>query len=122
MAFGGSGGAVPHTMETIMQPQTVLAIALVVGAVLGTLFRIWASPTFQGLFNKQLAIEAISNGAVALVIPYAAALPILSGIFPDMTTLKPIPGGAIMFFVAMGSGDWFGNIRKKIGGLFGGGS
>lgn len=105
-----------------MQPTTVLAIALVAGAVLGTLFRIWASPSFQGVFNKQLAIEAISNGVVALLIPYAATLPILGGVFPDMGTLKPVPGGAIMFFIAMGSGDWFGNIRKKIGGLFGGGS
>lgn len=105
-----------------MQPTTVLAIALVAGAVLGTLFRIWASPTFQGVFNKQLAIEAISNGAVALLIPYAATLPVLGGVFPDMATLKPIPGGAIMFFVAMGSGDWFGNIRRKIAGIFGGGS
>lgn len=105
-----------------MQPQTALAIALVVGAVLGTLFRIWASPAFQGTFNKQLFIEAISNGVVALLIPYAAMLPVLNGVFPDMGALKPIPGGAIMFFVAMGSGDWFGNIRKKIAGVLGSGS
>lgn len=104
-----------------MDPQTrVMVIALVVGAVVGTIFRIWASPAFQGTFNKQLAIEAISNGVVAALIPYASKIPVLSAIFPDMTTFPAIPAGAIMFFVASGSGDWFTNLKKKISGIFGG--
>lgn len=104
-----------------MDPQTrLMVIALVVGAVVGTIFRIWASPAFQGVFNKQLAIEAVSNGIVAAIIPYASKLPLLSSVFPDMTTFPPLPAGAIMFFVASGSGDWFGNLKRKLGNIFGG--
>lgn len=101
-----------------MQPSTVLAIALVVGAVLGTFVRVWTSPTFA-TWSKQLVVEIIGNGLVALLIPYAAKLPGFNVVLPELDKLPPIPAGVIMFFVATGSGDFFGNLRKKIGSLAG---
>lgn len=98
-----------------MQPTTVLAIALVVGAVLGTFVRLWTSPAFT-TWSKQLAVEVISNGAVALLIPYAAKIPGVGAVIPDLSLLPPVPAGVVLFFFAAGSGDFFGNLRKKITG------
>ena len=115
MVPGGSGGAVPLTTENIMQPTTVLAIALVVGAVLGTFVRLWTTPAFE-TWSKQLIVEIISNGAVALIIPYAAKIPGVGAVLPDLGMLPPVPAGVVMFFFASGSGDFFHNLRKKITG------
>jgi len=115
MEPGGNGGAVPHTMETIMQPTTVLAIALVVGAVLGTFVRLWTTPAFE-TWSKQLIVEVLSNGAVAVLIPYAAKIPGVGAVLPDLSLLPPVPAGVVMFFFASGSGDFFSNLRKKITG------
>jgi len=98
-----------------MQPTTVLAIALVVGAVLGTFVRLWTTPAFE-TWSKQLIVEVLSNGAVAVLIPYAAKIPGVGAVLPDLSLLPPVPAGVVMFFFASGSGDFFSNLRKKITG------
>lgn len=94
-----------------LSPVTVLTIALVVGAVLGTFSRLWASPAFS-TFGKQFVIEVVSNGIAAVLIPQVGFMvPAL-----DVTQMPPIAAGAAMYFIASGSGDFVGNIRKKFTG------
>jgi len=98
-----------------MSPTTILALALVIGAVLGTFSRGWASASFSSPFEKKLMIEVLGNGILALLIPYAGSIPGV-GEMLDVSKLPPIPAGALMYLVASGSGDFFGNIRKKFTG------
>lgn len=95
-----------------MTPTTILTLALVIGAVLGTFSRIWASPSFS-TWSKQLTVEIVGNGLTALVIPYLSALPFI-GESLDISKLPPIAAGAVMYFIASGSGDFLGNIRRKL--------
>jgi len=97
-----------------MTPTTILTIALVIGAVLGTFSRIWASPAFT-TWSKQLGVEVIANALTALLIPYLSTIPLI-GDSLDISKLPPIAAGAIMYFISSGSGDFLGNIRKKITG------
>lgn len=97
-----------------MQPETALAIALVVGAVLGTLSRLWLTPAFV-TWSKQLVVEIIGNGLAAFLIPYLGALPVI-GESLDVSKLPPVAAGVVMYFIASGSGDFLGNVRKKITG------
>jgi len=97
-----------------MSPATILAIALVIGAVAGTFSRLWASPAFT-TWSKQAIVEVIGNGLTALVIPFLGTLPII-GDSLDISKLPPIAAGGIMYFIASGSGDFLGNLRKKFTG------
>ena len=95
-----------------MQPPDVLTLALVTGAVLGTVARLWLSPAFTTILGKQFIVEVVSNGILAVLIPYAGtAIPGL-----DVTKLPPLAAGAGMFMIAGGAGDFFGNLRKKVTG------
>lgn len=94
-----------------MEPTTVLTLALVAGAVLGTFARLWMSPAFA-TWSKELVIEVASNGVAAVLIPHLGS--VVTGL--DVTGLPPLAAGAAMFFIASGSGDFVGNIRKKITG------
>lgn len=104
-----------------MTPLQWLTLALVVGAVLGTASRVWAATEFKGTFNKQFIIEVIGNGATAFLIPYAAKIPGV-GAMLDISGIPPTAAGVVMFFIASGSGDFLGNIRRKIIGAIPGAS
>lgn len=94
-----------------LSPITILTIALVVGAALGAFSRMWASPAFATT-GKQLVVEVITNAIAAVLIPHlGAVIPAL-----DLAKLPPLAAGAVMFFIASGSGDFVGNIRRKITG------
>lgn len=94
-----------------MDPTTVLTVALVAGAVLGTFARLWVSPAFA-TWSKELVIEVASNGVAAVLIPHLGS--VVSGL--DVTAMPPLAAGAAMFFISSGSGDFVGNIRRKITG------
>ena len=94
-----------------MQPHDALTLALVTGAVLGTAVRLWLSPAFT-TFGKQFIVEVLSNGILAVLIPYAGM--VIPGL--DVTKLPALAAGAGMFLIAGGSGDFFGNLRKKVTG------
>ena len=97
-----------------LSPTTWMAIALVLGAVAGTFSRLWASPSFD-VFGRQLITELIGNGVAALLIPYVGSIiPAL-----DVTKLPPVAAGAVMYFIASGSGDFLGNVRHKVGAMTG---
>jgi hypothetical protein len=89
----------------------MLALTFVAGAVLGTVARLWLSPAFT-TFGKQFVVEVMSNGILAVLVPYAGT--VIPGL--DVTKLPPLAAGAGMFLIASGSGDFFGNLRKKITG------
>lgn len=94
-----------------MTPETTLTLSLVAGAVLGAFARLWLSPSFE-TWSKQLIVEVLTNGIAALLIPYlGVVIPAL-----DVTKLPPLAAGGVMFFIASGSGDFVGNIRRKITG------
>lgn len=94
-----------------LSPTTVLTIALVAGAVLGAFLRLWVSPAFTAL-SKQLITEVAFNGLAAVLIPHAGA--IIPGL--DVTKLPPLAAFAVMAFIASGSGDFVGNIRRLFSG------
>jgi hypothetical protein len=97
-----------------MSPTTLLMIALVVGAVAGTFSRLWASPAYD-VKSRQLIVEVIGNGVAAILIPYVGTvIPAL-----DITKLPPVAAGAVMYFIASGSGDFLGNVRQKVSGMTG---
>jgi len=98
-------------MFSNLSPTTTLTIALVLGAVLGAFFRLWVSPAFV-TFSKQLVTEIAFNGLAAVLIPHAGA--IIPGL--DVTSLPPLAAFAVMAFIASGSGDFVGNIRKLFSG------
>ena len=106
-----------YSFLTSLSPGTITAIALVIGAVAGTFSRLWVSPTVD-LWSRQLIVEVVGNGVAALLIPYVGTLiPAL-----DITKLPPIASFAMMYFIASGSGDFLGNVRKKVTDMTGVGS
>lgn len=98
-----------------LTPSGWHTIALVLGAILGTFSRLWATPSFD-IFSRQLVVELIGNGVAAILIPYVGV------VFPsfDITKMPAIANFAVMYFIASGSGDFLGNVRRKVAELTGG--
>lgn len=102
-----------------MSPLTQLTIALVIGALVGSFCRVWASPSFD-TWSKRLAVEVFSNGVAGLLLPYVGRIEFLRALLPvDLSALPPVAAGAGMFFVALATGDFVPNLLKRFG-MFGG--
>jgi hypothetical protein len=98
-------------MFSSLSPTAVLTIALVLGAVLGAFFRLWVSPAYTAL-SKQLVTEVVTNGIAAVLIPHLGA--VIPGL--DVTKLPALAAFGVMFFIASGSGDFVGNIKRLLSG------
>lgn len=99
-------------MTFLTDSQHLLALALVLGAVLGTLSRLWAAPNID-MKSRRTLNEVVGNGLTALVIPYLSVIPVI-GENLDVTKMPKIAAFVVMYFIASGSGDFLGNLRRKI--------
>jgi peptidoglycan/LPS O-acetylase OafA/YrhL len=91
------------------------AIALLLGALLGTWSRLYFKPGPTTL-DKSAVTELIANGLTAVIIPYLSTIPGV-GQYLDVSKLPLIAAFVLMYFIASGSGDFLGNIRRKILGV-----